>query len=102
MMETHYGPHLFKCTYLFCTYSRQGFETRHDRDTHVKHHERPCKCPVPNCIYFTIGFNTQTRCDEHVTEFHASKFSVDDLSNLNAEEIQPLLFSLVTKDDFEI
>ncbi|KAH8704111.1 hypothetical protein BGW36DRAFT_287051 [Talaromyces proteolyticus] len=100
-IETHYVPRLFKCTYLFCTYSRQGFETRHDRDAHITHHERPCKCPVPNCIYFTLGFNTQKRCDEHLAEIHASKFSVDDLSNMNTVDIQPLLFALVMEGDFE-
>ncbi|KAE8391110.1 hypothetical protein BDV23DRAFT_182821 [Aspergillus alliaceus] len=100
-MEIHYGPRLFKCTYLFCPFSRQGFETRHDRDKHVTQHERPCKCPVPNCIYYTLGFNTQRRCNEHLAQFHAPKFSIDDLANLDAEEVQPLLFTSTIEGDLE-
>jgi hypothetical protein len=36
-----------------------------------------------------------------LTEFHASKFSVDDLSNLNTTDIEPLLYALVNEGDFE-
>ncbi|KAL4986847.1 hypothetical protein BDW68DRAFT_178439 [Aspergillus falconensis] len=100
-MQTHYGPCLFKCTYLFCTYSRQGFVTRQERDVHVTNHERPIKCPVPNCIYYTLGFNLQRRCNEHVAQFHTPKFSADDLSNLKPEDAQPLLFTLITESDVE-
>ncbi|KAB8210959.1 NACHT domain protein [Aspergillus parasiticus] len=100
-MESHYGPRLFKCTYLFCTFSRQGFETKEDRDKHVTHHERPCKCPVPNCIYYTLGFNTQGRCNEHLAQFHAPKFNTADLAHLDAEDIQPLLFTSTIDGDLE-
>ncbi|BCS29275.1 uncharacterized protein APUU_70845A [Aspergillus puulaauensis] len=100
-MQIHYGPCLFKCTYLFCTYSRRGFTTRQERDTHVANHERPFKCPVPNCIYYTLGFNVQRRCNEHLAQFHTQKFSADDLSNLKPEDAQPLLFTLTVEGDAE-
>ncbi|KAE8378971.1 NACHT domain protein [Aspergillus bertholletiae] len=100
-IKIHYGPRPFKCTYLFCTFSRRGFETRHDRDTHVTQHERPCKCPMPNCIYYTLGFNTQRRCNEHLAIFHPPEFSIDDLANLDAEDVQPLLFNSTRAGDLE-
>lgn len=100
-MQIHYGPCLFKCTYLFCTYSRRGFTTRQERDAHVANHERPFKCPVPNCIYYTLGFNVQRRCNEHLAQFHTQKFSADDLSNLKPEDAQPLLFTLTIEGDAE-
>lgn len=77
MAETHYGSRLFKCTYLFCTYSRWGFETEHDRDVHVAHHEHQARSNQP------------------------LKLSADDLSKLSVVDTQPLLFTLVMESDLE-
>jgi hypothetical protein len=77
MAETHYGSRLFKCTYLFCTYNRWGFETEHDRDVHVAHHEHQAGSNQPLML------------------------SADDLSKLSVVDAQPLLFALVMESDLE-
>ncbi|KAL5333120.1 hypothetical protein BJX70DRAFT_381931 [Aspergillus crustosus] len=74
MMQSHYGPCLFKCTYLFCTYSRRGFCDETGARRPYRKPRAALQMPsVSNCIYYTVGFNAQRRCNEHLAQFHSSE-----------------------------
>ncbi|KAI0096658.1 hypothetical protein GGR51DRAFT_568277 [Nemania sp. FL0031] len=104
-LKRHYGPRLYKCSYISCPYSREGFISRKDRDNHEEAHSRLWKCPPTTCQFSVIGFTSQRRRDFHVKRFHqdesepiialdVDKIAASDFDNLDEHEIQPLLFVL--------
>jgi Ankyrin repeat len=103
LLERHYGQHPFKCGFLGCSFLRHGFTTRFLRDSHVRHHDRPWKCDVPSCEYAEIGFLSRRMRDKHLDSYHQEAKSQSKLlpDNLDADEIQPLLFDLVGLDKVE-
>jgi len=70
----------------------------------MKGHGRPWKCTIPDCDPFaTIGFPSQSKRDEHWLKFHIHPTSqidaaLSDFENLDAAEIQPILFTLILDD----
>lgn len=60
----------FKCPNLQCTKFSTGFCDEHDRDLHVRAHERPFKCLVDGCYARVIGYPTSQALDAHSKRFH--------------------------------
>ena len=105
-IKSHYESQLFKCTYLFCSHSRRGFETKDERETHVKNHGRPWKCSLPSCDFSAIGYNSKKRRDEHWMKVHLPtarqpQGSGGGFESLDPEEVQPLLFGFIIEDDIQ-
>ena len=48
-----------------------GFETLHERDEHVRSHDRPSKCPERGCFYGEIGFPNDRNLSRHISLCHA-------------------------------
>lgn len=66
----------------------------------MRHHGRPWKCGFPGCEFAEGGFLSRKMRDEHLDRFHQSKEEMNPvaLENPDADEIQPLLFDLVSAD----
>ena len=95
-LQKHYGAKMFKCIFPSCHFNRQGFNTRKDRNTHIKCHCRPWKCSVASCEFAVIGFGTMRARDEHGRNMHQT--SSMSLESVNID-VLPLKLSL---NDFQV
>ncbi|KAH7305450.1 hypothetical protein B0I35DRAFT_362187 [Stachybotrys elegans] len=102
LLQWHYGDRRFKCGFLSCPTRRFGFSTKSKRDSHEKYHSRQWKCADPSCEYSDIGFLSRRMRDEHSESNHREfKPAVYTTTTLDTDELQPLLFDLITCDDVE-
>lgn len=69
-MISMYGKKVFKCSRLSCRYFYDGFVTAQERDQHRDRHERPYRCTVLGCVYYTMGFEKIEIAKKHVQETH--------------------------------
>ncbi|KAI0198370.1 hypothetical protein F4808DRAFT_462839 [Astrocystis sublimbata] len=67
----HYGTHIYRCIYPGCGMSR-GFQSRAERNAHVKIHSRPWKCSVSSCFYADVGFSSKQDMYNHRDKEHSS------------------------------
>jgi hypothetical protein len=97
-LQSHYGARLFKCKYAVCHSQRIAFETRSLRDSHAERHDRPFKCTVPTCAFATMGFQSQSQYQKHRFRCHQDAAPKPNqlIDDPDDDEIQPLLFDLVT------
>ena len=65
-----YGITLYKCPIIRCTRFLHGFATRHQRDEHLKGHERNHKCPEKDCDYSMLGFVSEGELTKHIQLCH--------------------------------
>jgi hypothetical protein len=96
-LRSLYGRGLFKCDRYRCQYYHIGFETSSDRDTHLKIHNRPFKCSVPNCEFADIGFLSNDHLMRHMSKTHHTPLSIMNIaSKLPDDQFQELdLISLL-------
>lgn len=96
-LRSLYGRRLFKCDRYRCQYYRIGFETRSDRDIHLKIHNRPFKCSAPNCEFADIGFLSNDHLMRHMSKTHHTTLSIINVaSKLPDDQFQELdLISLL-------
>lgn len=69
-MTDMYGLKVFKCSRLSCRYFYDGFATAQVRDQHRYRHERPFRCTVIGCVFYSVGFDTIENAQKHVKETH--------------------------------
>ena len=73
-----YGPITFKCSIVGCLHYDVGFEKLQERDSHVRSHSRPVKCPERGCFYGEVGFANYQGLNRHFSLCHtepgSSKF----------------------------
>lgn len=63
-MKEMYGT-LFKCPRPSCYHFNNGFDSRGVYQEHLKKHERPYRCAVDGCLFYTIGFATVDALENH-------------------------------------
>ena len=51
-----YGRPSYKCTKPWCYFFLAGFDTKDERDDHLRQHERPFRCNTDGCAGYQIGF----------------------------------------------
>ncbi|RMZ91157.1 hypothetical protein DV736_g1623, partial [Chaetothyriales sp. CBS 134916] len=73
-IEDYYGPNLFKCKRVLCKFFYHGFDSKKDRETHDRRHDRPFRCPV-NCDLAPIGFTSSKDMERHVAAVHMQHLS---------------------------
>jgi len=56
-----------------CGTCQSTFSQAHDFNRHMKRHDRPYKCPIPNCP--SSGFPSSQDCDRHVKTKHPETVS---------------------------
>lgn len=68
----------------------------------MKHHDRSWKCSIQDCEYAKGGFlSRKMRDDHHRDHKENGPEAIPHGDNLDADEIQPLLFDLVKADDVD-
>ena len=102
-MQRQYGSRLFKCNRFGCPYFRTGFETKPDRDRHLRVHDRPYKCDRPNCDFSDMGFGSQARLNVHL-KYHEkqAKKPVAHLADIDDnEDVELIILDAVKADDVD-
>jgi hypothetical protein len=98
-LRSLYGRGLFRCDRYRCQYYFIGFETCSDRDTHLKIHDRPFKCSVPNCEFADIGFISNDDLMRHTSKTHHAPFSITNIaSKLPDDQFQELNLTSLLKE----
>lgn len=107
-LRSLYGRGLFKCDRFRCQYYRVGFDTRSDRDSHLRIHNRPFKCPEPNCEFADIGFIFEKDLSRHRSKTHQYHLSgmKDTASEIppdqfKSEELMRILTDAIEADEVE-
>ncbi|KAF2096252.1 C2H2 domain-containing protein [Rhizodiscina lignyota] len=69
-LQYFYGDRTFKCRKLTCYYFHEGFKDAKTRDHHLKRHDRPFSCEVPDCTIAEFGFASNKELEKHRRTFH--------------------------------
>jgi hypothetical protein len=98
-----YGHGLFKCDRFRCEYYHVGFDTRSERDSHLRIHNRPFKCPEPHCEFADIGFISEKDLSRHRSKIHQCHLSVveNTASKMPADRFKREDLRLILKDAIE-
>lgn len=75
-LESCYGPRLFKCDRLGCSFHNLGFETRRERKAHIEAHDRSFKCPKLDCQFSDLGFTSEAALGRHMDQCHHEEIFV--------------------------
>ncbi|KAI1386580.1 uncharacterized protein F4822DRAFT_431452 [Hypoxylon trugodes] len=103
-----YGRQIYHCDQYFCHAYRTGFETDADRDRHLRIHQRPNKCPRPDCMFTEIGFRSTSELQSHTLAAHSSGIPIEDESHSSIslaellEDEYSILKDAVTLDNEEL
>jgi hypothetical protein len=107
-LRSLHGRGLFKCDRFRCQYYRVGFDTRSDRDSHLRIHNRPFKCPEPNCEFADIGFIFEKDLSRHRSKTHQYHLSgmKDTTSEMSPDQFKPkelisILSDAIVADEVE-
>ena len=104
-MQRQYGSRLFKCNRFACPYFRSGFETKPDRDRHLRVHDRPYRCDRPNCDFSGMGFGSQARLNVHL-QYHEkqARKPVAHLADIENDEnvVELIILDAVKADDVDL
>lgn len=102
-LQNSYGQRVFKCDRFGCRFHQLGFETRRERDTHVKAHDRSFKCPETACQFSDIGFKSETALRQHVDQFHRERFVIQSTSqifnDMEPKQLESLLVDSVLANE---
>lgn len=70
-LQTFYGDgKTYKCSKLPCFHFHEGFKDARGRDDHVKRHDRPFNCNVPDYSAAEFGFSSNNDLERHIRNFH--------------------------------
>ena len=102
-LKSLYGPRLFRCNHVICHSQRIAFETRSLRNSHTARHDRLFKCTVSTCDFAKIGFWSDRQRQQHQLRCHEDPTPTPSrlTDNPSDDEVQPLLFDLVTMGKLE-
>ncbi len=99
MLTEAYGRSLYKCPITRCTRFFSGFTTRHQRDKHLKGHERNHKCLAKGCDYSELGFASEGELSRHVQLCHSTSFEDFTFPNVRPISIGKVLNDAIDRDD---
>ena len=102
-LKSYYSTRLFRCNHVICFSQRIAFETRSLRNSHTACHNRLFKCTVATCDFAKIGFRSDCQREQHQLRSHEDPTPTPrrPIDNPSDDEIQPLLFDLVTMGRLE-
>ncbi|KAL8828541.1 MAG: hypothetical protein Q9191_002532 [Dirinaria sp. TL-2023a] len=102
-MKRQYGSRLFKCNRLGCPLFRTGFESKPERDRHLRSHNRPYKCDRPNCDFAQMGFGSQARLTAHLRyhEKPTEGFMAARTESYEDDELELVLLDAVKANDLD-
>lgn len=60
----------YKCPKPWCNYFAVGFSNYKDRRNHVERHELPFRCSSKSCFGNSIGFDAQSKLEQHNRNYH--------------------------------
>ena len=94
-----YGKFRFKCPMLRCPRFFQGFATPHQRDKHLKSHNRTHKCLEVTCDYSELGFASQKELVEHTQICHVTQSEDTTFPNVRPKSSCRALEDAIDRDD---
>ena len=94
-----YGKSPFKCPMLRCPRFFQGFATQHQRDKHLKIHNRTHKCLEVTCDYSELGFASQKELVEHTQICHVTPSKDTTFPNVRPKSSCRALEDAIDRDD---
>ncbi|OTA80302.1 hypothetical protein M434DRAFT_228741 [Hypoxylon sp. CO27-5] len=56
---------IYKCSKPWCDFFTTGFEIVEDRNSHINRHDLPFYCTSEGCFAFRLGYDTQSKLDQH-------------------------------------
>ncbi|KAI0897380.1 WD40 repeat-like protein [Annulohypoxylon nitens] len=65
LINLHGTISLYKCSKPWCEHFTTGFRKVEDRERHVDRHERPFRCLSEDCFMSRLGYDTQSKLDQH-------------------------------------
>lgn len=61
----------YKCPKPWCKYFTPGFSNSKDRKEHINRHELLFRCASKGCFGFRLGFDAQSKLEQHRKNYHA-------------------------------
>ena len=98
LMEA-YGKFPCKCPMIRCPRFFQGFATQHQRDKHLKSHNRTLKCLEVTCDYSELGFVSQKELVEHAQICHVPPSEDITFPNVRPKSSCIALEDAIDRDD---
>ncbi len=99
MLTEAYGRSLYKCPITRCTRFFSGFTTRHQRDEHLKGHERNHKWLEKGCDYSELGFASEGDLSRHFQLCHSTSSEDFIFPNVRPISISKALNHAIDRDD---
>lgn len=94
-----YGRFVYRCPIVRCTRFFRGFATRHERDKHLKGHERNHRCTEKNCDYVELGFVSEGDLNKHVQLCHGTTSEDSIFPNVRPVSQKKALKDAIDRDD---
>ncbi|RYO82995.1 hypothetical protein DL762_006330 [Monosporascus cannonballus] len=60
----------YKCSKPWCHFFSSGLQSADDRKRHANKHDLPFQCHFEDCFAFQLGYDTQSKLDQHTREHH--------------------------------
>ncbi|RYP14230.1 hypothetical protein DL765_006510 [Monosporascus sp. GIB2] len=60
----------YKCSKPWCHFFSSGLQSADDRKRHADKHDLPFQCHFEDCFAFQLGYDTQSKLDQHMREHH--------------------------------
>ncbi|KAK6337077.1 hypothetical protein TWF718_009863 [Orbilia javanica] len=99
ILEGLHGFLRYKCPQIACSHFSKGFHDREERDCHIQEHERPFKCPKPECLSFIIGFSSASLLSDHTKRLHTSNPAL--LFPRGKESVSATIHAAASRGDLE-
>ncbi|OTA54440.1 hypothetical protein K449DRAFT_439336 [Hypoxylon sp. EC38] len=61
---------IYKCSKPWCDFFTTGFGTVEDCNVHINRHDLPFYCTSEECFAFRLGYDTQSKLDQHRKKLH--------------------------------
>ncbi|KAK6950758.1 hypothetical protein Daesc_007283 [Daldinia eschscholtzii] len=70
LMNLHGTTKIYKCSKPWCEFFSAGYERMEDRKLHLDRHDLPFCCTFEECPAHLVGFDTQSKRNQHVERYH--------------------------------
>ncbi|KAI1477416.1 hypothetical protein F4774DRAFT_420091 [Daldinia eschscholtzii] len=102
LMNLHGTTKMYKCSKPWCEFFTTGYGRMEDRRLHLNRHDLPFCCTFEECPARSVGFDTQSKLNQHVKRYHRESTS----DELEFPKTRPLsagaLYKAITRGDIAV